>query len=513
MSTKSSSAQQQATFQQNTYDQLKKELTDTIKKIENYKSRRKLPQDATERADRITQYTREVVGTYNCFVLYIKTFYDTFTLDSQFKTNEIVEHLKTKVKNSLEILNLTAILPQKLDTIDSQSIQILNQNINNTDSDPILQLSSHSHASDSENSEVDEQNSTPSNTFDPPGGHSSTANQNKNDFPPSKSDLSATNNLENSDQIEIEQTMALTPGDILNGIPDFDSKSQIDVNKFIANVDMMYTLAPAQAATILTIAKTKLVTANKLGNLDGKTWAEIKTDINQKYKLTMPFEVAQEKLISIKQGPKETLDAYANRVKSLLDSLNSASTNANNDIQASNRVMNENLAIRKFKQNIFEKETRVMAISSEHTSLVEAISHAMSKCEQLNASNVVHQPQFEKKEPNPSNVNKNGNNSSNGSNGKQFNQKNSKPNPKSGLLCRYCKRTNHTIENCRDLARKNGNSGNKSNSEKQENQAQNSNAAVAVRTEKQNDEEPLVNQAAHVDIQSLTLQPYHHLNY
>lgn len=80
MSASSSSTQQQATFQQNTYNKLKKELTDTIKKINNYESRRKLPQEATERADRITTYTKEVIGAYNCFVLYVRTFYDTFTL-------------------------------------------------------------------------------------------------------------------------------------------------------------------------------------------------------------------------------------------------------------------------------------------------------------------------------------------------------------------------------------------------------------------------------------------------
>lgn len=55
MSNTSSSEEPPAKFQQSTYNALKKELTDTIKKIANYETR-SLPQDPTIRNERVQQY-------------------------------------------------------------------------------------------------------------------------------------------------------------------------------------------------------------------------------------------------------------------------------------------------------------------------------------------------------------------------------------------------------------------------------------------------------------------------
>lgn len=46
--------------------------------------------------------------------------------------------------------------------------------------------------------------------------------------------------------------------------------------------------------------------------------------------------------------------------------------------------MNESLAIRKFKQNIHDREIRIMALTTEHTSLAEAIAHATEKKSNFN---------------------------------------------------------------------------------------------------------------------------------
>lgn len=155
----------------------------------------------------------------------------------------------------------------------------------------------------------------------------------------------------------------------------------------------------------------------------------------------------------------------------------------------------------------------MMALSTEHANLVDAISHALAKSEQLSASNVAHQPHFEKKESNHNNSHKNGN--GNGNQNKQSNTQNNndKSSQKSGLFCKYCKRNNHTIENCRSLARKNGNSGNKPNAEKLENHPQSSSTAVAAKqTEQQQNNEQTASSVSHLDMQSLSIQPYHHLN-
>lgn len=333
-------------------------------------------------------------------------------------------------------------------------------------------------------------------------------------------DISEHNNSQfERDNESPELFMPLTTGDILNGIPEFDPKSQESVKKFISQVDLMYALSPDSGVTILAIAKAKLVTANKLSSVSEKTWTQIKTDIQMKYRTQISFEVAQEKLLSVQQGPKESYDTYANRVRSLLDSLNSATINDNAEIQSSNRNMNENLAIRKFKQNIYDRELRSMAIAAEHTSLSDAISHAATKFEQLNASNVVQKSHFEKKESNFGNSTKSSSSNQNkNSNSQNSSEKTGQKSGQSNLYCKYCKRNNHTIETCRALARKNGEAGNKNDSEKSESQPQtknsNSAAAVAQSGEQNQQSEPISGASAPMtqQAQSMLLQPYHYLN-
>lgn len=69
-------------FDQKIFDAFKKELTDVVKKIANYESRRQLPTEAEERQQRITQYRDEVVTAFNDLVSYADTFYTIFDLPS-----------------------------------------------------------------------------------------------------------------------------------------------------------------------------------------------------------------------------------------------------------------------------------------------------------------------------------------------------------------------------------------------------------------------------------------------
>lgn len=202
------------------------------------------------------------------------------------------------------------------------------------------------------------------------------------------SDPNGNSNLPNISGESSSTEMALSLSDIMKGIPSFSSKTQEEINSFIANVDMIVSLAADnQMNSILTIVRTRLVNAHKLGNISTSTWAQIKLLIEQKYKTSMTFESAQERLMAIKQYPKESLDDYSNRVRKLLDSMNLATNNENETTQAACRTMNENLATRKFKQNIADEKIRLMAMSTKHSSLNEAIAHASEKSDELKTSN------------------------------------------------------------------------------------------------------------------------------
>lgn len=253
--------------------------------------------------------------------------------------------------------------------------------------------------------------------------------------------------------------MPLTLSDILGGIPDFSSKSQDDINKFISQGDLLNKLAPAQATEILEVIRTKLVNAHKLGNISEQSWTDIKAKIREKYKVTMSYETAQERLLSIKQTANETLDAYADRVRKLLAALNAASTNANAGVQEAQWQMNEQLATRKFKQNICDEKIRLLALGADHTTLTDAIAHAVQKQEQIKSSNVTKDENKQASQNQNRNSNNNSNNNKNGSG--KYNKKNGngKGNWKKTWInyppCDHCQLTNHASDKCRHKDKKN----------------------------------------------------------
>lgn len=514
MSTPTTAATKRSAFQQNIYNTLKKELTDTIKKIANYESRRQLPVDAYEREQRTQEYKRELIGTYNCFVLYISKFYETFDLTSQFKTNEIVEKLKPKLRKCLSILNLQVNLPVNFGTIDT--IEQIPLGAKNFESE-------HTHAQFNTPLDTESEDSNIINISLPHAQNIDTEKNNENTAGVSGVQINSTNNnlpteqpigTDNQDNTEpTGQTMPLAPGDISNGIPDFDPKSQETIKQFIAQVDLMYKLSPTTGDIILAVVQAKLVMANKLTSVDDKTWAQIKIEIQTKYRTHMSFEVAQEILPSVQQGPKESHDAYANRVRSLLDSLNGATLNETAAIQNSNREMNEALAIRKYKQNIFDRELRGIALSTDHTSLAEAISHATTKFEQLMASNI-NKKEHEKKEPEKKESeseksNKNSNRQSNFKYNKNKQDYNSK-NKNHSSQCIHCKKDNHQSEQC--IFRPGGPGKSVYNKQEQAQTKSSNTAAAVAQSTSQNEAIATTSSVASQQAQTAILQPYHYLN-
>lgn len=505
-------------FDQPTYDALKKTLSDVIKKIENYQTR-SLPSDVNERAARINTYKEELINAYNSFVDYVSTYYQTFDENSRASTRDRIIGFKSKIIRALFILDLKTNIPGDFEKIEISKVYHKDFDEESLDRCEIFVNLSNTGGAKSVETDVGaasvNQLTSVTNTISDTL-QSNTPPTNENIPPQNTLQIPHTNaNLNSLDQAIERNNMPLSVGDILTGIPDFDPKSLDAIKNFVARVDLMYKLSPDSADTILDIVRAKLVTANKLSTVENKSWQQIKSDIQNKYKSAVSFEVAQEKLLSVQQGPNEKHDAYANRVRGLLDSLNSVTLNANADIQNANRIMNEGLAIRKFKQNIFDSNLRVMALSAEHDSLSEAIAHAQSKFEQLNASNIQNfadKKSTDRKEQIHSNSNRDGNGKTI-QNRPSTSQNNDKSDQKVRQFCKYCKKNSHSIENCRTLARKKENSNEKPNSEKPEHAMQSTNTAAAVpRQSPQAEPIAASTSTAQFQPQVIDLQPYNYLN-
>lgn len=104
--------------------------------------------------------------------------------------------------------------------------------------------------------------------------------------------------------------------------------------------------------------------------------------------------------------------------------------------------MNEDLAIRKFKQNIFDEKIRIMALSTEHSSLYNAIAHASEKLEQLKSSNIT-QTEQRQNTANTHGANKNNNKNTQNQAVNNAQKANANDKPKYPP-CSHCKKSNHS---------------------------------------------------------------------
>lgn len=109
-------------YNQTTYQNLKKELEDTIKKIINYETR-PLPNDPTQREERIGEYTRELVLSYNNWITYVRGYHDKLTLESKNNVNQKISDLKSRLLRALVVLDLVLDLPNGKENIDINKIQ------------------------------------------------------------------------------------------------------------------------------------------------------------------------------------------------------------------------------------------------------------------------------------------------------------------------------------------------------------------------------------------------------
>lgn len=544
-------------FNQLKYDKLRKKFEDVRKKIFNYQTRN-LPEDIDERKSRVTEYRGDLVGAYNGYVKYVGNFVPAFDPDSKERVNNKVASYKQDILKAFTILDLFVDLPNKLEEIDidkvidksvvqndsvettqifvrtgtpiastsqsatnstsatnsestEQSKQVLNgQSTEDISSQLDKTLSQNFKESETlESTEVERDINNPDLVTFPqvPNGQSipdpPAIIDNNDDLPDHLSEIS--DKGEPDDQPIIN--MALTMSDILNGIGEFSHQNQDDVRQFIANVDMINALAPNQGETVLAVVRARLTNAHKLGDISQQPWNEIKTLIQEKYRTQVSFETAQEKLLSIRQGKKESLEAYSDRVKKLLEALNGATTSTNVAVQTANRTMNESLAVRKFKQNIFDEKIRIMALSSDHTTLYEAVSHAIQKREQLSSSNIAKLETDAKPVKNQSN----GNNTNNGKTGNKDPKGKREP-------CSHCGKPNHASDRCYALKREQSSSNNEVNSktERFANRAREKNSNVAtIATDDSSDEGESVNGMSNsfsVHDGKIQVRPYH-LNY
>lgn len=172
--------------------------------------------------------------------------------------------------------------------------------------------------------------------------------------------------------------------DLINAIPQFDGKEKV-LESFITICETYSKyVTEDQKGIFLAIVTTKLKDEDltKLQPIsDFRTWEELKKALEEKLIKPVSFEYAQEKLMNVKRTKDENIERFAERMKKALEQLNTATRalTLNADALRSLRKANEKLAIRKFGQNVYDYDLKVMISAAKSGTLEEAIALAMDR--------------------------------------------------------------------------------------------------------------------------------------
>lgn len=250
-------------------------------------------------------------------------------------------------------------------------------------------------------------------------------------------------------------------------IPTFSGKSG-DLHKFITCCKIAYTdfKTVPEKTTFMNIMKLKLQGAAyeivKYRDFDDFETLEI--ELNKQFLEKRSFEQIQNELFSTKQRHRESCLEYSNRIERLYFDLNTASMqkispNASADTKREITSLNASIALQTFQNNLREP-IRTIIKASRYTSLGDAAKAAINE--------EIYSVAISSNTPKVENHNRHTTCSNCGKPGHSISQcyairnrmvekptiKVEQPNYKK-IFCVYCKRKNHTVNNCRILAERN----------------------------------------------------------
>lgn len=185
-------------------------------------------------------------------------------------------------------------------------------------------------------------------------------------------------------QIQSNEKMSIEIKDVITAIPIFSGNKK-DLETFINTCDLYIELiSEANRPNLIRVIKTK-ITGEALAKISPTssliTWPAIRKKLKEKINRTVSVEFAREDLNNVKQLKDESIEAYSNRIRAKLRSLNEAikETNESDIEMAVIRRINEKHAISKFEQNIRNNTLRILVSAAAKDSLDDCIMFALQK--------------------------------------------------------------------------------------------------------------------------------------
>lgn len=283
-------------------------------------------------------------------------------------------------------------------------------------------------------------------------------------FPPTPS---ARSTIVNSAPIQLINMPSFNLDQASKMIPDYNGGSA-DLHRFLRMADLQYRKAttPGDKADCLEVIDSKLVGRAYdvvLRYNTYETWEDLKATLNMHFAKQRSLQLIHSDIFSMRQIPKETMEIYAEKAEKLLDELNIASTiNITGEGGIAVRANNEALVLNSFVNGLRDP-LRLILRAARTNSLQKAIELTFEEEKLLvppihNNSNRPYcsycrsnthytndcrrrQPFTQVVDGQQSSLPKFINNN---------NQSTSPANPgTTAVECRYCKKSGHSIGDCR----------------------------------------------------------------
>lgn len=243
-------------------------------------------------------------------------------------------------------------------------------------------------------------------------------------------------------------------------IPEYSGAFK-ELQHFISCCDYIFdTLNDANKAQFFRalVRKLKDKAFNLYHNKQWADWPEFRAALKKYFTVAKSFETFQLELGNVRQG-RDNIQSYSQRIEDILYEMNTIGK----DIKIENvsgeryfRIQNEKLALKAFLNGL-NSPLKVILKARKYETLDDAIKDAI----ELEADEKLNNRQSTS--INSNNYSQNTSQNNDYQNNQQNNwQGKTQNNSQNGLFCRYCKRNNHSIEQC--FRRKNNNANNNSNS-------------------------------------------------
>lgn len=262
-----------------------------------------------------------------------------------------------------------------------------------------------------------------------------------------------------STPLNMSLSLTISLSDARSLIPEFTGESR-ELQKFLDCCDILISTATTEIETslFLTIIKSKLNAEayEILRHCDADKWESIKETLINRFQTQRPRIAIQGDLTRLKQGPRDSVKDFAQKLQRTLAELNNATCNEATNANAQSFLLKENEknAIRVFEDGLSNYQLKTIAKAKGETDLKKLITFILEHSSRIEESQRTFKNSNTYKRDTQGVINcefcgKRGHTQANCFKKNRNNIPTFRNTEQKNLNCSYCGKSNHTYQDCR----------------------------------------------------------------